>query len=265
MIAALVAGFVAVAVWAGGRAVGERVAALALAEPVRGGPDAAGVGPDGVGASPGGPAAVEGSGAMLPRRWARAARSAVARRLRPAARGEVLLSQLTDALVAIASASRAGRSLLQAIELAADESPDPLGRELRAIVERVRLGSPIEEALEGWASARPTPEVRLTVGVLRMHRAVGGTVAPALENLARTMRERRSAARELRSLTAQARLSSAILGLLPLGFFCFLWLTSRADVLAALRTSLGRGAIAAGLLLDAAAFAWIRRLLRVEA
>jgi hypothetical protein len=232
MSAALIAGFIAVGVWAAGRALGGRGAeVLAL------------VGPEpGVGTHGGAP-----TGPLeLAQRWVRAARSAVAGRLRPAARGEALL-------------------VLQALEVAAEQSPEPLGGDLREVVERVRLGTPIEEALERWAGSRPTPEVRLAVGVLRMHRAVGGMVAPALENLARTMRERRSAARELRSLTAQARLSGAILGLLPLGFFCFLWLTSRADMVAALRTPLGRGAVLLGLLLDGAAFAWIRRLLRVGA
>jgi Flp pilus assembly protein TadB len=81
--------------------------------------------------------------------------------------------------------------------------------------------------------------------------------------LAATLRERRSAAREVRSLTAQARLSGAILGLLPIAFFAFLALTSRRDLDAALATSAGRTAIIAGLAMQAAAFAWIRSLLRV--
>ena len=83
------------------------------------------------------------------------------------------------------------------------------------------------------------------------------------DRLAATLRERRSAAREVRSLTAQARLSGAILGLLPIAFFTFLALTSRRDLDAALATSTGRTAIIAGLAMQAAAFAWIRSLLRV--
>jgi Flp pilus assembly protein TadB len=65
-------------------------------------------------------------------------------------------------------------------------------------------------------------------------------------------------------LTAQARLSGAILGLLPIGFFLFLSATSRGDVAAAYRSSTGATAIVLGLAMQAAAFAWIRRLLRVE-
>jgi tight adherence protein B len=250
--AVLVAGMVALGVWAAASALGQRASSVRVA----------------LGLEPGG-GGRGGSGAGIPRpgspqRWVRAVRSAGAGWLRPAARGEILLVQLTDALAAIASASRAGRSFLQALEVAAEQVPEPLGRELREVVERVRLGAPVEDALGWWAAARPAPEVRLAVGVLRMQRAVGGMVAPALENLARTLRERRAAARELRSLTAQARLSGAILGLLPLGFFCFLWLTSRADMVVALGTPLGRGAVVVGLLLDGLAFSWIRRLLRVE-
>ncbi len=199
-----------------------------------------------------------------PRSVVDAVGDAVGAALRRPRRTERRLEQLADALVTMASVSRTGLSLTQAIEAAAGEVADPLGAELRAVVDRARMGMPLEEALARWAAEAPSPEVRLAVGVLRMHRAVGEAIVPALENLVRTVRERRSAARELRSLTAQARLSGAILGCLPLGFFAFLSLTARRDVALAVRTPLGRGAIAAGLLLDALAFAWIRRLLRVE-
>ena len=58
--------------------------------------------------------------------------------------------------------------------------------------------------------------------------------------------------------------TGAILGLLPVGFFAFLWLTARRDMAMALGTSLGRTAIVVGLALETAAFLWIRRLLRVD-
>jgi tight adherence protein B len=81
----------------------------------------------------------------------------------------------------------------------------------------------------------------------------------------RTLASRREAARELRSLTAQARLSAAILGLLPLGFFLFMSVVARRDIESAYRTTAGASAIAVGVALQGAAFVWIRRLLRVEA
>ena len=71
-------------------------------------------------------------------------------------------------------------------------------------------------------------------------------------------------AREVRSLTAQARLSAWILGLLPIGFFAFLWLTARDEIEGALGTPVGIVCIVVGLVLEACAFLWIRSLLVVE-
>jgi tight adherence protein B len=78
-----------------------------------------------------------------------------------------------------------------------------------------------------------------------------------------TLRERIAAAREVRALTAQARLSGAILGLLPIGFFAFLWMTSRGDIEGAFDSPIGVGAIVIGLVLEGVAFLWIRALLEV--
>ena len=69
---------------------------------------------------------------------------------------------------------------------------------------------------------------------------------------------------EVRALTAQARLSGAILGLLPIGFFLFLWTTSRRDIVGAFHEPAGIAAMVVGLALEGIAFVWIRRLLEVR-
>jgi tight adherence protein B len=99
--------------------------------------------------------------------------------------------------------------------------------------------------------------------VLQMHRRSGGDLPSVLDGLASTLRDRRAGHRELRSLTAQARLSGAILGLLPIGFFAFLGVTAPDDLSAAFAAPGGRAAIVVGFTLQACAFVWIRRLLRV--
>jgi Flp pilus assembly protein TadB len=67
----------------------------------------------------------------------------------------------------------------------------------------------------------------------------------------------------VRALTAQARLSAVILGSLPIGFFAFLLVTSRREMLDAMAAPLGRIAVVVGLGLEGLAFLWIRRLLEV--
>ena len=164
----------------------------------------------------------------------------------------------------IAAGLRAGRSLRQSFELAAAEIDPPIGPSFDRIGDRVELGDPMDDAVDAWAAEISGADARLAAGVLRLHRRSGGALAATLEELASTLRARRSAARELRSLTAQARLSANILGLLPLGFFAFLSVVARDDMVAAITTPAGSLAIVLGLVLQAGAYVWIRSLLRIE-
>ena len=185
-------------------------------------------------------------------------------RKRNAGRRAAIDGQLLDAVTAIASALRSGRSLGQALTGAADEADDPLSTILAGIAHAASLGVPMDEALDRFADAVGGSDVRLVSGVLKVHRRTGGALAASLDDVARTLADRREAARELRSLTAQARLSAAILGLLPLGFFLFMSVVARRDIESAYRTTAGASAIGVGLALQGAAFIWMRRLLRVD-
>jgi hypothetical protein len=51
--------------------------------------------------------------------------------------------------------------------------------------------------------------------------------------------------------------------LLPIGFFGFLWVTSRHDIEGALTTPAGMICILVGLALEGGAFLWIRSLVEV--
>jgi tight adherence protein B len=215
----------------------------------------AGVGVGALLAGPPGAVALGVGGAVVP---------LLRERRRTARRAQALEEQLLDAVTATASAVRSGRSLGQALVLAGEQLDGPLGPMLVDAAQQVALGVPMDSVLDRLAEGVGGPDVRLVAGVLKLHRRTGGALAASLDEVAGTLRARREGARELRSLTAQARLSAAILGLLPLGFFLFLSIVARRDVESAFRTTAGASAIGFGLVLQGAAFVWIRRLLRVE-
>ncbi|MGZ5289214.1 MAG: type II secretion system F family protein [Actinomycetota bacterium] len=172
--------------------------------------------------------------------------------------------QLADAVRTIASALRAGLSVPQSLSFAAGEASPPLDGSLREVVDALDVGVPADEALDRWADTVGTDDARLVAGVLHLHRRSGGDLPVVLDQVAETLRDRQAATRELRALTAQARLSGAILGVLPIGFFAFLWLTSRSEIEGALATPAGLGAVLLGLTLEGLAFLWIRKLLEVR-
>jgi tight adherence protein B len=185
------------------------------------------------------------------------------RRRRAARLAATVDEQLADAVRSIAAGMRAGLSVPQSIAWASAETDPPLARSFERVVDRLEVGVGLEEALARWVIDVGTDDARLVEGVLALHRRTGGDLPVVLDQVAVTLRERVSAAREVRALTAQARLSGAILGFLPIGFFAFLWLTSRSDIEGAFRSPIGVGSVLVGLVLETIAFLWIRSLLDV--
>ncbi len=176
-----------------------------------------------------------------------------------------LASQLADGVRAVAGGLRSGASLSGSLASAAAESPQPVSGALSRIVARETAGAGLDDGLARWAAEARDDDVGLVVAALRIHRRAGGDLPSVLDRLAGTLDQRTACRREVRSLTAQARLSGLVVGLLPVGFFAFLSLTSPGDMAAAYASPIGAFAIVAGLLLEGGAFLWIRRLLRVDA
>ena len=171
--------------------------------------------------------------------------------------------QLADAIGALTAAVRAGMSVPQAIAYAAGEAEPPIADEVGRVATDLEVGVPLSDAVAAWAERTGSEDARLVVGALDLHRRSGGDLPAVLDQVTSTIRERVAVAREVRALTAQARLSGWILGVLPIGFFAFLWLTSRRDIEGALATPTGIASVSIGLALEMGAFLWIRSLLEV--
>ncbi len=188
-------------------------------------------------------------------------------RLRIAARDRAARAgtdvQLADAVGAISAALRSGMSVPQAFVDAGRETSEPLRHAFATVERALEVGVPLHDAVDGWVDAIGTDEARLVGAAIELHRRSGGDVPMVLDQVGVTIRERVAISQEVRALTAQARLSGVILGCLPIGFFGFLWLTSRSDMQATLATPAGAAAVAIGLILELAAFIWIRHLLEV--
>ena len=187
------------------------------------------------------------------------------RRRRALAVSPVMVEErFADAVGALAAAVRSGASLTQAVRYAMTEAAPPVRDDLTRIVAQLDTGIALEQALRSWPDVRPSANVELVVGALELHRRSGGDLPAVLDQVVGAIRDRVSISREVRSLTAQARMSAWILGCLPVGFFAFLWLTSRRDIEGAMSTPVGIACVLAGLFLELGAFAWIRKLLVVD-
>jgi tight adherence protein B len=116
-------------------------------------------------------------------------------------------NQLPDALTLIASSLRSGYSFLRAIQVVAQEMPDPISEEFRRAVAESNLGVPTEQALGRMVERMPSYDLDLVVTAVNIQLQVGGNLAQILDTIAGTIRERVRNQREIAALTAEGKLS----------------------------------------------------------
>jgi tight adherence protein B len=123
--------------------------------------------------------------------------------------------QLPDALDLVRAALQAGHGLVAACGVVGETFADPVAQEFRYLCEEVRLGLPLRDALVNLTHRVNDENLPiLVVGVLTAQE-VGGNLAEVVDNIAHTIRERAKLQREVRSMTAQGRLSGGVLTALP--------------------------------------------------
>lgn len=189
---------------------------------------------------------------------------AIRARRRAGGMAETLERQLAEVVETAALAVRAGLAVAQALEFASEEVEEPMAGHLRLLLQEQAVGTPFEVAAGHFADRVGSDDARLVALVLGIHTRSGGNLSGALEDVAGTIRHRVAVRRDLRALSAQGRVSGAILGSLPILFFLVLAATSRRELAPVYRSSAGLAMVGAGLVLEGGAYLWIRRLMRVE-
>lgn len=132
--------------------------------------------------------------------------------------------QLPNVLQLVASSIQTGFSLSQALDAVVREEAQPAAAEFSRALAEARLGVDLEAALDGVANRMDSHELRWVVMAIRIQREVGGNLSEVLRNTIGTMRERAYLRRQVRSLSAEGRLSARILVALPVlvgGFLLF--------------------------------------------
>jgi tight adherence protein B len=134
--------------------------------------------------------------------------------------------QLPDTITLIANGLRAGSSFLQAIELVVREQRPPISLEFGRVIREVNLGLPFEQALENMVRRVRSDDLELMATAISIQHTVGGNLAEILDSIAFTIRERIRIQGEIRTLTAQQRLSGYVVGFLPIGLAAFLFVAA---------------------------------------
>jgi tight adherence protein B len=128
---------------------------------------------------------------------------------------QAFAEQLPDNLQVLASALRAGHSLVGALSVVVDDSPEPSKSEFRRVVADEQLGVPLQDALEVVAKRMDNKDLGQVGLVAALQQQTGGNTAEVLDRVAETVRERFELRRLVSTLTAQGRMSRWVLTALP--------------------------------------------------
>ena len=172
--------------------------------------------------------------------------------------------QLPEAVDLLGRAIRAGHPVSSGFKMVAEEAPDPVAVEFRRVFEEQRFGLALEDSLLGMADRIPLIDVRIFVTAVLIQREVGGNLAEILDKLSVVIRQRFSVLRQLRTYTAQGRLSGMILGGLPIFLGLVLFLVNPENMIRFVQAPVGRIMMLVALVLQTLGFLWIRKIIQIE-
>jgi tight adherence protein B len=201
-------------------------------------------------------------GFFLPRMW-------LGRRR--ASRLNAFNKQLPDTITLIANALRAGSSFLQAIEMVVRESTPPVTVEFGRVVREVNLGLAFDVALENMVRRVRSDDLELMATAITIQHQVGGNLAEILDSIAFTIRERVRIKGEIRTLTAQQRMSGYVVAGMPIGLMAVLFVLAPGFTKPMFQNPPGIMGLPAGLIVLAIGgffmfigFMLIRRIVAIE-
>lgn len=134
-------------------------------------------------------------------------------------------SGLPDMINTLIGALKSGYSLTQAMQTVSEDCEAPVNEEILILLKELNYGITMEEALNNLDTRMPSVELEIMIHATLIQRQAGGNLSNILEIIVKTIMERNKLDRQVRTLTAQGRLSGKVIGALPivLGFILYMF------------------------------------------
>lgn len=127
-----------------------------------------------------------------------------------------LVNQMVDGMTIMSNGIKAGQSLTQTMERVVENIHGPLAQEFSLVLNKVRLGMSVEEALNEFGERVPRQDVQMFVTSVNILKETGGNLAETFQTITTTVRERQKVEKKIEALTAQGTMQAVIITLVPL-------------------------------------------------
>jgi tight adherence protein B len=186
--------------------------------------------------------------------------------VRARARKRLLLleEQFPEGIDLIARALRAGHAFTAGLSIVADEAPEPMAGEFRQLYEEQNFGKPLPEAMRTFAQRVPLLDARFFATAVLTQRESGGNLAGILDNISTVIRDRFKVKRQIRVVSAHARITGWILICEPPLLALILTIMMPSHMSKLVTDPIGVGLVAAAIVLQTAGTLVIRKLIKIE-
>ncbi len=126
-----------------------------------------------------------------------------------------ITNQMLDGGVIMGNGIKAGLSVPQSMDRVIKNIPGPLAQEFNLILNKNRLGMPLEQSLEEFSERVPTPDIQMFTSSINILKQTGGNLGVTFETIVDTIRDRQKIEKKIQSLTAQGLVQGRILTAIP--------------------------------------------------
>lgn len=172
---------------------------------------------------------------------------------------------LFDMLTMVSNSLRAGHSFAQAMQIVHDDMYGPLREETGRILAEMQVGVGLEEAFNRASDRIGSEDFNLIVIAITIQRQVGGNLAEVLEKISETIRERVHLQSEVKTLTAQGRMSAIIFMVMPPAVGLMMFFMNPPYIELLFQSSLGISMLIGGAISQGIGFLFIRKIVQIEA
>ena len=174
----------------------------------------------------------------------------------------LIAEQMPEVLALMSRAVHAGETMEQAVALAGEETPAPLGTEFTMCARQIGLGVSVSKAMESLGRRVAVSDVCVLSNILAVHRQTGGNLASTLEHLSGVVRDRASHRRQIRASTSAGRLSAQFIGITGPLLFIVLFFFNRDHLAPLLELPIGNALLLAAAVLEVVGLLWLMQMVR---
>ena len=172
--------------------------------------------------------------------------------------------QLPEFITLIISSLKVGHSLTQSIKTGTENATSPIKEEFEIFLKMLNYGVPLSDAFEDIYTRVESEELEILSNAVLIQKEVGGNIIKILEIIHNTIKEREKLQRQIRTLTAQGRLSGVVIGSMPIVILFAVLFIDPEFIMPLFTTTYGRIGLGVGIVLEAIGAIVIKNIVEIE-